>query len=114
MSDWEQFRHDLRGGVAAVGNRLMSVTHRAGRELSEVEGRRELARVDRELARLCQELGEVAYEGWRHAGTVSLRGAEMRARLEAIAGLRARRETVIRDLAPEDGIEPSPLHRGSL
>jgi hypothetical protein len=114
MSDWEQFRHDLRGGVTAVGNRLMSLAHRAGRELSEVEGRRELARVDRELGRLYQELGEVAYEGWRRAGAVSLRGAEMRARLEAIAELRAKRETVRRELAPENGVEPSPLYRGSI
>ncbi|MBI3622098.1 MAG: hypothetical protein HY208_07935 [Nitrospirae bacterium] len=114
MSDWERFRHDLRGGITTVGNRLMAATHRAGWELSAVESRSELARVDRDLARLYQELGEVAYEGWRHAGAVSLRGAEMRARLEAIADLRARREAVRRELAPEDGVEPSPLQRGSV
>jgi hypothetical protein len=113
MSEWEQLGHDLRGGLTALGNRLMSATQRTGRELSGLESRRELARVDHELARLYQELGEMAYEGWRHAGAVSLRGAEMHARLETIAALRARREAVRRELAPEEGVDASPAHRGS-
>jgi len=114
VSDWERFRHDLRDGIATVGSRLLSATHRAGWELSAVESRSELARVDRELARHYQELGEVAYEGWRHAGAVSLRGAEMRSRLEAIADLRAKREAVRRELAPEDGVDSSPPQKGDV
>jgi hypothetical protein len=114
MSDWERFRHDLRGGITSLGARLVHVAHRTGRELSVVEHRRELARLERELARRYQEIGEVAYEGWRHAGVISLRAAEMQVRLEAIAALTIQRDAVRRELAHEEGADVPPAKQGGV
>lgn len=94
-----------------MGARLVHVVHRAGRELSVVESRRELARLERELARRYQEIGEAAYEGWRHAGVISLQAAEMQARLEAIATLTVQRDAVKRELVHEEGADVSPMER---
>lgn len=108
MPNWGRFKHDLRGGVTALGGYLARVSQQAGRELSLVESRRELARLERELARLHQELGEAAYEGWQRAGAMTLQAPETQARLNAIAALSAQREAVKRDIAPEDvaGLPP--------
>jgi hypothetical protein len=114
MTTWGRFRHDLRGGVTAVGAYLARMSQQAGRELSLVESRRELARLERELARLHQELGEAAYEGWRQAGAMKLQAPDTQARLEAIATLSAQRETVKRDLAPEDVADLPPKERERL
>jgi len=114
MSDWGRLRHDLRGGVTTLGGYLARVTREAGRELALVESRRELARLERELARLHQELGEAAYEGWRRTGVPMLQTTEMRARLDAILVLTARRDTVRRDSAPEEAADVSPARRGDV
>jgi hypothetical protein len=108
MSNWGRYRHDLRGGFTALGAYLARMSQQAGRELSLVESRRELARLDRELARLHQELGEAAYEGWRQAGAMMVQTPEAQARLDAIATLSAQRETVKRDIAPEDVADLPP------
>jgi len=105
MPDWERFKHDLRGGVTAIGVRLTRVAHQAGRELAVVESRLELARFERELAGLYQELGEAAYEEWRQTGTLSLHSSEMQVRLDAIAALTAQRDAVRRDVAPDDAAD---------
>jgi len=95
-----------------LGGRLARAAHQAGRELSELESRRELARFERELARLYQELGEAAYEGWRQAGVISLRSTGMPVRLEAIAALTAQRDAAKRELAQEEVAGPLSADRG--
>ncbi|HUJ79531.1 MAG TPA: hypothetical protein VLY45_04360 [Nitrospiria bacterium] len=108
MPDWERFKHDLYGGVAALGGYLSRLTRQTGRELAVVESRRELTRIERELSRLQQELGEAAYEGWRRTGLITLNTPEMQARLDAILVLNARRETVKQELAQEDAADLPP------
>ena len=105
MPDWERFKHDLRSGVTTVGGRLVRVAHQAGRELAVMEARLELARIERELAKLHQELGEAAHEGWRQTGVFSLHSSDMHVRLDAIVALTARRDAVKRDLAPDDAVD---------
>ena len=112
MPDWERFKHDLRSGVTTVGVRLARVAHQAGRELAVVESRLELARLERELARLYQELGEAAHEGWRQTGALSLHSSDMQVRLDAIVALTAQRDAIRRDIAPDDDANLSLSEKG--
>jgi hypothetical protein len=114
MPNWGRFRHDLRGGVAALRGYIARVSQQAGRELALIENRRKLARLERELARLHHELGEAAYEGWRQGGAMMLQAPEMQERLNAIAALSAQRETVRREIASEEAANLLPKARQSV
>ncbi|HTP42775.1 MAG TPA: hypothetical protein VML36_10170 [Nitrospiria bacterium] len=105
MLEWEQFRHDLHGGFTALGGYLARITRQTGRELAVVESRRELARIERALARLQQELGEAAYEGWRRSGVITVDTADMHACLDAISSLNARRNSLKREIIQEEAAD---------
>jgi hypothetical protein len=114
MPNWRRFRHDLRGGVTTLGGYIARVSQQAGRELALIESRRELTRLERELAHLHHELGEATYEGWREGRAMMLQSPELRIRLDAIAALNAQRETVKREIASEEAGDLLPKERRAV
>ena len=87
MAEWGQVRDDLQEGVALLCASIVQFGRRTGREVALFESRRELAHVERQLARLYRELGETAYEQWDHSGELSLKDERLQPRLEEIASL---------------------------
>lgn len=99
MAEWGQLKRDLQEGVGVLSTQMVRLAQRTGREVVLLESRRELVRVERQLARLYQELGEVAYDAWSRPGGINPTEPELRARLESIAGLITARDERKKELA---------------
>jgi len=102
MADWGQLKQDVLAGMASLTAQVARAAQRAGRELTVLESRTELAKIERELARRYRELGEAAYEEWRRAGALTLHEPAVRECVETVVELMAQRDQLKRDLSEHD------------
>ncbi|MEW6325336.1 MAG: hypothetical protein AB1515_08115 [Nitrospirota bacterium] len=108
MTDWERVRRDLLAGAASLTAHASRAARRTGREFALVESRAELIRVERELARRYQGLGEAAYEEWQRAGALTLQGSAIRDGLRDIAALAAQRDRLRREISDQEPAAEEP------
>ena len=87
MIDWVQIRHDLLAGWEFLVRHVVWFFRRAWQEVAVLESRWELARVERRLAEEHRDLGECAYEEWRHTGVHPGNTQSWQLRLDVIGEL---------------------------